>query len=159
MVPVRLLAAEAVQFDRLLAGSEPVAGIALPASPIAGEDVMAMLEGLASTIRATFAPSAWWIVYGNMLVGLLSITALLDGGVVQIGYGIAPSAQGRGHATAAVAALLAWARTDPRVSAVYAETRIDNIASQRVLARNGFVQMGQRLDDEDGEVFCWQADC
>lgn len=156
---VRLLAAERDHFERLLGGQQPVDGITLSESPIADSDVLAMLAGLAAEIGAIFAPSAWWILSGTELVGLLSITALLDGGVIQIGYGIAPCSHGRGYATAAIAELLAWAKDDPRVHAVYAETRTDNIASQRVLANNGFIQTDQRLDDEDGEVFCWQAEC
>ncbi|MCC6941852.1 MAG: GNAT family N-acetyltransferase [Novosphingobium sp.] len=157
-MPARLMAAEGDQFERLLAGLPPTSGIDFPVSPIAEHTVLEMLAGLADTVRATFAPSAWWIICGRQLVGLLSITALRDSGVLQIGYGIAPSFRGQGHATAAVAELLRWAKGEPRVRTVYAETRTDNIASQRVLTRNGFVQTGQRLDDEDGEVLCWQAD-
>jgi RimJ/RimL family protein N-acetyltransferase len=158
-VTVRLLAADGDQFNRLLAGSEPTDGIVMLAGPIAEKDVLAMLAGLACTIRETFAPSAWWIIAGNALVGLLSVTAVLKGGVLQIGYGVAPNAAGRGHATAAIAEMLIWAKADARVSGVYAETHIANVASQRVLARNGFFQIGQRLDDQDGEVLCWRTDC
>jgi RimJ/RimL family protein N-acetyltransferase len=43
------------------------------------------------------------------------------------------------------------------VALVSAETRVDNIASQRVLERNGFVQIGERVDAEDGPLICWQA--
>ena len=157
-LPVRLIAAEGAQFERVLAGLSPTGGINLPACPVAEPAVLAMLSGLADTIRATFEPSAWWIICGTELVGLLSITALRDFGVIQIGYGVAPCSQARGHATAAVAVLLAWAKSEPRVRAIYAETHTDNSASQRVLTRNGFVPTGQRLDDEDGEVLCWQAD-
>jgi RimJ/RimL family protein N-acetyltransferase len=58
-------------------------------------------------------------------------------GVVEIGYGIAPSAQGRGVASEAVVLLIDLAmRSGAR--ALVAETSADNIASQRVLARNGF---------------------
>ncbi len=156
---VRLLAADCDQFERLLSGRQPAAGITLSETPIADGDVLAMLAALAAEIGAIFTPSAWWIISGTELVGLLSITGLMEGGVIQIGYGIAPCSQGRGCANAAIGALVVWAKGDARVRAIYAETGIDNIASQRVLANNGFVQTGQRLDDEDGEVFCWRAEC
>lgn len=156
---VRLLAADRHQFERVLSGQPPTEDITSPESPIADAGVLAMLAALAADIGATFTPSAWWIISGTELVGLLSITAVLDGGVIQIGYGIAPCSHGRGNATAAIAELLAWAKNDARVNSVYAETGIDNVASQQVLSRNGFVQTGQRLDDEDGAVFCWRAEC
>ncbi len=156
---VRLLAADCHHFELLLSGQQPAENITLSESPIAEGDVLAMLAALAAETGATFTPSAWWIISGTELVGLLSITGLLDGGVIQIGYGIAACSHGQGYATAAIAALMVWAKGDARVRAIYAETGINNVASQRVLANNGFVQSGQRLDDEDGEVLCWRAEC
>jgi RimJ/RimL family protein N-acetyltransferase len=58
-------------------------------------------------------------------------------GVVEIGYGIAPSAQGRGVASEAVVLLIELAMRSG-AGALVAETSADNVASQRVLARNGF---------------------
>lgn len=148
-----------MHFASLLAGERPEPDIALGATPVAEAEVLAMLAGLAETVAESFAPSAWLIVAGGKLVGLMSVTAVLPDGVLQIGYGVAPGAQGRGHASAAVNALVAWASSDERVEALYAETRTDNIASQRVLERNGFVRIAERLDEEDGALFCWRIDC
>ncbi len=39
-----------------------------------------------------------------------------------------------------------------------AETRTDNIASQRVLECNGFTRTGERLDEEDGVLLCWRVE-
>jgi RimJ/RimL family protein N-acetyltransferase len=158
-VTVRLIPARREHFARLLAGKQPEPTILLPDTPVAEPDVLAMLAGLAETVESQFSPAAWMIVAGGELVGLMSVTAVLESCTLQIGYGVAPGSQGRGHASAAVAALLEWARGDDRVSALYAETRTDNIASQRVLERGGFAKIGERLDDEDGALFCWQADC
>jgi DNA-directed RNA polymerase beta subunit len=44
--------------------------------------------------------------------------------------------------------------TDLGVTALTAETSTSNEPSQRVLARNGFVQVGERVDDEDGQLIC-----
>ena len=156
---VRLVPATNEHFARILAGERPDAGVAPPDTPVAEPEVLAMLAGLAGQIAEAFSPAAWLIVADDQLVGLLSATAVPDDGRLQIGYGIAPGAQGRGHATAAVAALREWALRDHRLRALLAETRTDNIASQRVLERNGFVKIGERLDEEDGALFCWQADC
>lgn len=53
--------------------------------------------------------------------------------------------------------MLAWAGADQRVGLVSAETSAGNVASQRVLERNGFVRTGERVDEEDGQLICWQA--
>ena len=156
---VRLVPATQAHFSRLLDGQPPEPGMALPDTPVAGPEVLAMLAGLAAAVDEMFSPSAWLILAGDELVGLMSVTSVLENGRLQIGYGVAPGAQGRGHASAAVAALVDWARRDARISALYAETRTDNLASQRVLERGGFARIGERLDEEDGALFCWQADC
>jgi RimJ/RimL family protein N-acetyltransferase len=69
-----------------------------------------------------------------------------DGGDVEIGYGLAPSARGHGYAAEAVIALLTVA-ADHGLSRVFADTTLDNIASQRTLTRAGF-----RLVSTDAEL-------
>jgi RimJ/RimL family protein N-acetyltransferase len=73
-------------------------------------------------------------------------------GVVEIGYGIAPSSQGSGVASEAVALLIELA-TRSGARALVAETSAGNVASQRVLARNGF-EIQSRTD----EAIRWRRD-
>jgi len=152
-----IIEATASDFAALLNGAAPTNLRLVPDSVIAPPEVLQMLANLAGTIRTGFAPAAWLIVEDGELIGLCSVARLPEGGEVHIGYGVAPSRQGRGAATRAIADLLAWAGADPRVGLVSAETGADNVASQRVLERNGFVRTGERLDDEDGPLICWQA--
>lgn len=152
-----LIEAEAADFDTLLNGGGPQNLRLVGDSDIAPAEVLAMLRDLATRIRSNFAPSAWMIVEAGEIVGLCSIIRLPEAGDVHIGYGIAPSRQARGVATRAVAALLQWGRSDPRVATISADTSVDNIASQRVLERNGFIRIGERIDAEDGPLICWQA--
>jgi RimJ/RimL family protein N-acetyltransferase len=70
-------------------------------------------------------------------IGGLGFKGQPDGGCVDIGYGLAPSARGHGYAAEAVIALLAVA-TDHGLNKVIADTTLDNIASQRTLIRAGF---------------------
>jgi RimJ/RimL family protein N-acetyltransferase len=70
-------------------------------------------------------------------IGGLGFKGQPDGGCVEIGYGLAPSARGHGYAAEAVIALLTMA-TDHGLSRVIADTTLDNIASQRTLIRAGF---------------------
>jgi hypothetical protein len=72
-------------------------------------------------------------------------------GLVEIGYGIDPVYQGRGYMTEAVCALVDWAFSHPDCKAVTAcGVRKDNFASQKVLARNRFMETGE---DESGINF------
>ena len=78
-------------------------------------------------------------------VGGIGFKGQPEGGCVEIGYGLAPSARGQGYAAEAVVALLALA-AEHGVSRVIADTTLDNIASQRTLVRAGFRFV--RSDDE-----------
>ena len=84
-------------------------------------------------------------------VGGIGFKSQPDGGCVEIGYGLAPSARGHGYAAEAAVALLAMA-ADHGVSRVIAGTTPDNIASQRTLVRAGFHLVGT-----DGELHHYEA--
>ena len=89
--------------------------------------------------------SPWWsyqLVVDGQAVGDIGFHGPLDGHQqVTIGYQVVPSAQRRGLATAACAMIvqLAWSAGARRL---LASTDAVNVASQRVLRRNGF-----RTDD------------
>jgi len=154
-----LIEAKTEHFAALLRGEAP-APYRLCDSPIAPPEVLTMLSGLAERIGETFRPSAWMIVEDGEIVGLISPVDTLDlsDRSLRIGYGVAPTRQGRGVATRAVAALTAWAREDDRVRALTAETSTENPASQTVLGRNGFAAVGERVDGEDGPLICWRLE-
>ncbi|MFJ5292986.1 GNAT family N-acetyltransferase [Streptomyces sp. NPDC088348] len=69
-----------------------------------------------------------------------------ENGNVTIGYGLIPSAQGKGYASEALRALLAFARAHG-ITSVEGDTGHDNIASQRVMTA-----AGMRLVAEDGRL-------
>jgi RimJ/RimL family protein N-acetyltransferase len=64
-------------------------------------------------------------------------------GIVEIGYGFAPEVRGRGLATEALAALVHFLEAQPEVRVVRAATDADNVPSQRVLERCGFVAVAR----------------
>ncbi len=68
----------------------------------------------------------------------------------EIGYGLLPEFQGRGYATEAVAALVAWIFRHPHVRSVNAQTLPHLHSSLRVLAKNGFQFAGP--GPEEGAV-------
>jgi len=143
-------------YASLLLGRAP-RNFTLPNTPIAPIEVVRMLADVAERVSETFSPASWLIVEHGEVAGLCSVIRAPAGGVIDIGYGIAPSRQGRGIAGRAIGQIVAWARADERVVAITGETAVTNIASQRVLMRNGFVQVGERVDDEDGPLLCWRC--
>lgn len=154
-----LIEANHDDFAALQRGEAP-APLRLCDSPLAPPEVLVMLGQLADRIRPIFSPSAWMIVEGDEIVGLISPTQPLDAAdrSLRIGYGVAPTRWGQGVATRAVADLAAWARADDRVRALTAETSVDNPASQTVLSRNGFQVVGEREDSEDGPLILWRLE-
>src|SRR5580700_4283044 len=83
-------------------------------------------------------------------VGGLGFKGQPDGGCVEIGYGLAPSARGHGYAAEAVIGLLIVA-ADHGLTKVVADTAVDNIASQRTLVKAGF-----RLVSTDAELHLYE---
>ncbi|MGA2305131.1 MAG: GNAT family N-acetyltransferase [Acidimicrobiales bacterium] len=84
-------------------------------------------------------------------VGGIGFKGQPDGGCVEIGYGLAPSARGHGYAAEAVIALLTVA-ADHGLSRVIADTTPGNIASQRTLVRSGFRLVSTDADLNHYEV-------
>ena len=75
-----------------------------------------------------------------------------DEGVVEVAYGVEEESQGRGFATEAVNASVAWALSHPTTSAVRATTPPWHVPSRRVLEKCGFQQIGVREGDALGEL-------
>lgn len=84
-------------------------------------------------------------------VGELSFKGFQADGTVEIGYGISEAFRGRGYATEAVGAAVAWALRQPGVTRVEAETDPGNGASMRVLGKCGFIPSG--TTGEEGPRF------
>jgi RimJ/RimL family protein N-acetyltransferase len=79
-------------------------------------------------------------------------------GMVEVAYGIVPAFQGRGFATEAAAALVAFAFDSGLVQMVRAHTLPTPNASTRVLKKCGFEFMGEVMDPDDGRVWRWERD-
>lgn len=63
-------------------------------------------------------------------------------GTVEIGYGIDEAYRRQGYAAESVSALVRWALAQEGVRLIIAQTEANNLVSQRVLLKNGFVQEG-----------------
>ncbi|TDC76371.1 GNAT family N-acetyltransferase [Streptomyces hainanensis] len=107
-------------------------------------------EGQAARLREQAAEAAagrvvpWLLEDGDRVVGVATLTGIVRGPLQSgsLGYWVAADHTGRGLAGATVAHVLADARDRLRLHRVGAGTLPHNVASQRVLAKNGFERIG-----------------
>ena len=71
-------------------------------------------------------------------------------GALELGYTIFAAYRGRGFASKAAEALIAWAGREHGIRHFLASVAPDNEPSLAVLARLGFTRSGEQWDDEDG---------
>ncbi|MGX6606563.1 GNAT family N-acetyltransferase [Micromonosporaceae bacterium Da 78-11] len=71
-------------------------------------------------------------------------------GIVEVAYSVGPAHRRQGYARAMLRELLARVDADPRVTAVRASIRPDNVASRATIAGFGFRKVGEQWDPEDG---------
>jgi [ribosomal protein S5]-alanine N-acetyltransferase len=78
------------------------------------------------------------------VVGRITLNNIVRGAFqsCSVGYWVSEAAGGRGVATAALTQVISIAFGELGLHRIQAETLLHNVASQRVLERNGFVRIG-----------------
>ena len=66
-----------------------------------------------------------------------------ENGEIEIGYGTYEEFQNRGFMTEAVDGMIQWAKKQPAVKSIIADTDKSNTASYLVLLKNGFIKTGE----------------
>jgi len=114
--------------------------------------------GLQYDKRSSVWAALWALVDKklNVVVGNACFKGEPIDGDAEIGYGTELEFQNQGYMTEAVEGLVAWGRKRDDLRGIVAETHKDNIPSQRVLERAGFVKLGEAKSEEDG--FFWRID-
>lgn len=126
----------------------------LDAPPLFGDDLAFFSDKLA----AHPAEVGWWVWLAyrrddGEAVGVCGLGGPPDAdGVVTLGYSVYPHVEGRGYATEAAAALVAWAMTQPGVQLVRATVPLGHAASMGVARKLGMIDVGRAEDPEAGEV-------
>lgn len=139
------------------------------------EEILEWVDGTSPSVRAQISPEwlarvrglssadpwtcSFSIVHrGNdTVIGQCGYKGPPDAnGIVEIAYGVDADYQGRGYATEAAQALVAFAFAFDLVRGVRAHTLIEANASARVLAKCGFTRVGEVIDPEDGPVWRWE---
>jgi ribosomal-protein-alanine N-acetyltransferase len=96
-----------------------------------------------------------WLVINkenNALIGDIGFKGKPDSeNIVEVGYGIIPTAQNKGFATEAVNEILNWAFSSGNVKKIVAECLIDNITSIRVLEKLNMKRIGIK-----DNMYLWQ---
>jgi len=111
-------------------------------------------------------PDPWQFGFGvihkidRVLMGMCGFPGSPDAdGIAEIAYGIAPTYQGRGHATEAAQALCEFAAKDSRVKVICAHTLAEVNASTRVLEKCGFRKIANAVDPENNlPVWRWEKE-
>lgn len=109
------------------------------------------VQGWIEKVRARPEWIGVWAIEDGLIIGSGGFKGAPEDGWVEIGYGVAPSVEGRGVGTAICAALVEYAFAHG-AEQVIAHTLHEGLASQRILEKNGFVPMGEVIDPEDGRV-------
>ena len=132
-------------------------GLRLPPGGVDAPEVVRLVRSIHRSAGGDADPATWLMIAGREVVGLCgrSRPGGSDGDA-EIGYSVAPERRRRGHAAAAVALLTRAILADREIDAVRAVTAVDNLPSQRVLVRNGFVEAARETRDDDGPVILWR---
>lgn len=85
---------------------------------------------------------------GDILIASGGFKGPPQDGTVEIGYSVLPRFQGHGYATEMVRALIDWAFAQEGVLRIIAETTEENVASMRLLQRQGFTNTGPAVEPD-----------
>lgn len=96
---------------------------------------------------------AMWMIelIDNTHIGELCFKGINADGSAEIGYGIEKNFQNCGYATEAVNAVVKWALNQNGITKIIAQTDYENIATQKVLEKCGFIPTGKT--GEEGPVY------
>ena len=154
-----LLRATDDHFAFLLGEQSSPENLLQPPGGVDTPGMLRMLRRMVARLHQAGCDGHWLILHENEVVGLCGYKRPPDAAkTVEIGYGIAAERRGTGYATRAIGLLLEQARASQAVDKIIAETVPDNLASRRVLQRNGFTRIGAREDAEDGPLELWDFD-
>lgn len=82
--------------------------------------------------------------------GVDEILEAVSPGAAEFGYTVLPAFRRQGYAEEASRALIRWASDAHGVTKFIVSISPDNVASQALAAKLGFVQIGSHIDEEDG---------
>ena len=158
-----LLALSAEHLRRCLDGPEALSaalGLAICedlVSEAAREAIDVKLQRMALTPGDEYPWHTYWLMIAKDIrtgIGLVGFKGTPSSqGIAEVGYGTCAPYRNRGYMTEAVRALIAWAFQQPRCKTIFADTDVQNVASQRVLTKSGLHRFGRAKD-----TYLWRLD-
>jgi RimJ/RimL family protein N-acetyltransferase len=133
----------------------------VPLTPyLAGPDCRGVWTVRATQVVEEPDSAAWitgvvWDPDRRIAVGRAGYHGPPEDGVLEVGYSIDPQYRRQGYARAALRALVDRAGREPGVTTVRASVSPDNVASRDLVLSEGFVRVGEQIDDEDGLEFVY----
>lgn len=115
-----------------------------------------ILPSVADPSRNYLFATLWTAILkdGNKMVGDLCFVGEPNiEGEIEIGYGTYEEFRKQGFMTEAVGGMIEWAKTQPAVKTIRADTNKNNAASWAVLEKNKFVRYG-----ETDDLFNWRLE-
>ncbi len=133
---------DAEELAALYAANRDFLGPYEPVRPPGFFTAAGQLERLERQLEGETHPFA--ILDRGAIAGTINVFSIVRDGPESctIGYWVDGARNGRGLASAAVGAILAYAFGELGLHRVEAATLVDNVASQRVLEKNGFERIG-----------------
>ena len=117
-----------------------------------------MLEGCLLEPDGRIWHAAWYMELKNAsgtIVGDFCFKGIEIDGTVEIGYGLKEQYRHHGYMSETVKAITEWALSQEGVCSVEAETDPENVASQNVLMRAGYVKNG--IIGKEGPRFVYKG--
>jgi len=152
-----LIEARDADFVWMLGGAPSRPELRLPPGGVDDRETVIVVRSIHDALGGDGHPGSWLMVSDGEIVGLCGFARSPSAsGEVEIGYSVAPARRRLGHAGRAVGALLAIAERDAAAHWVTAVTAQDNLPSQAVLIRHGFLEDGREVRDEEGPVILWR---
>jgi RimJ/RimL family protein N-acetyltransferase len=158
-----ILPADSARLDALLSSSEAFTLItsyklADGFCPFEGS----LDDSLKAMRRASDKDRPWWtprllvLTAASEVIGLIQFKGPPSGGVVEVGYSVAPAHQSRGFATEALCAIAGHALRFGGVRLIRAHTSPETSGSTRVLEKSGFQKTSEIIDPNEGPVWRWE---
>ena len=134
-------------------------GMNVPPSFPESEDALPWFYDLVRADEALVGWLSFWALHraDNALIASVGFKGKPDAnGKIEIGYSVIPEYRRQGFASEMVEAALGYGFANPAVTAILAQTRVDNFPSMKVLERFGMKQTGTSHDEDEGEMFVWK---
>jgi predicted acetyltransferase len=122
--------------------------------------IMSKIDLIKKERTYSYKWNTYWLIVENStnlgagLIGFKGIENDYDSGELfsEVGYGVSSRFQNKGYATEALKLICEWSRGQDVLDYVFAQTSVNNTASQMVLSKGSFIMLCENHDILDYEL-------